>query len=212
MLKRMQLGIFGGSFDPVHRGHLLLADCCWRQARLDRVLLIPAAHQPHKSRAPEAGDADRMAMLRLAIAGRPEFEASSLELDRGGASYTVETLRALRQSVPDAELFFLLGADALADLPRWREPQQICELATPVAVRRAGSGEPDYDALAGIVSAARLGEIRAAQVDMPATAVSSSEVRRRIAAGDPWETLTAPAVAEYIIAHRLYGYRPRRRD
>ena len=134
----MRIGVFGGSFDPVHLGHLLLAECCWRQAALDRVLFVPAAQQPHKPQAPRGGDADRVAMLRLAIAGRPEFDVSTIEIDRGGVSYTVDTLRALRAAEPDAELFFLMGADSLADLPQWREPAAICELATPLVVRRAG--------------------------------------------------------------------------
>jgi nicotinate-nucleotide adenylyltransferase len=201
----MRLGVFGGSFDPVHLGHLLLAQCCQEQVRLDRVVFIPAGHAPHKPDAPRAGGADRVAMLQLALKDRPPWEISAIELDRGGRSYTVDTLRELRAQQPGAELYLLMGADSLADLPKWREPAAICELATPLAVRRAGSPEPDYGALAQLVAPARVAEIRGQQVEMPPAPISSSEIRRRIAAGEPWQDLVPAAVASYILEHRLYG-------
>lgn len=201
----MRLGVFGGSFDPVHLGHLRLAECCWGQAALDQVLFVPAARQPHKPRAPRASDEDRVAMLELAIAGRPEFGVSTIEILRGGLSYTVDTLRAIRAECPGDELFFLMGADTLADLPNWRSPGAICELATPLVVRRPGSGEPDYGALARLVSAERLAAIRSQAVDMPETEISSSEILRRIAERGAWEELVPSAVADYINARGLYA-------
>lgn len=204
MLSAMRIGVFGGSFDPVHRGHVLLAECCLAQAGLDRVLLVPAAHQPHKPHSPRASDADRLAMLELAIAGRPEFAASAIELERGGVSYTVDTLREIAAREPDAKLFLLMGADSLEDLPRWREPAAICALATPVAVRRPGWGEPNVEALAGIAPAEQLVEIRRLRVEMPATAISSSAIQRLIAEGGEWESLVPPGVAEYIVERGLY--------
>lgn len=200
----MRIGLFGGSFDPVHRGHLLLAECCWRQARLDRVEFVPTAQQPLKPRGPVASEADRSAMLRLAIADRPEFALSLIEIERGGVSYTVETLRQLRDEQPDAELFFLMGADSLADFPTWREPAAICELATPVVVRRAGTPPPDFNGLAALVAAERLAEIRALEVEMPATLISSSNIRRLIAEGGAWQSLVPERVAEYIDERGLY--------
>lgn len=200
----MRIGLFGGSFDPVHRGHLLLAECCWRQARLDRVEFVPTAQQPLKPRGPVAGEADRVTMLRLAIADRPEFALSLIEIERGGVSYTVETLRQLLSKLPGAELFFLMGADSLADFPTWREPAAICELATPLVVRRAGSPPPDFDALAAFVSAARLAAIRTHEVEMPATPISSSDIRRLIAEDGEWQSLVPPGVAEYIDSMNLY--------
>src|SRR5262245_44008477 len=101
----MRLGVFGGSFDPVHLGHLKLAECCCDQARLDRILFVPAAHQPHKLRAPRASGDQRVEMLRLATASTPAFEASTVEIGRGGPSYTVDTLRELRGQFPRDELF-----------------------------------------------------------------------------------------------------------
>lgn len=200
----MRIGLFGGSFDPVHRGHLLLAECCWRQARLDRVEFVPTAQQPLKPRGPVASEADRAAMVRLAIADRPEFALSLIEIERGGVSYTVETLRQLRDERPDAELFFLMGADSLADLPTWREPAAICELATPLVVRRAGTPSPAFDALAAFVSTERLDTIRAHEVEMPATPISSSNIRRLIAEHGAWQSLVPERVAKYIDERGLY--------
>jgi nicotinate-nucleotide adenylyltransferase len=204
MLDSMRIGIYGGTFDPVHFGHLLLAECCEQQAGLDRVDFMPAARQPHKPYAPRASDADRLAMLELAIAGRSTWVAATLEIERGGVSYTVDTLRDYKAREPDAALFLLMGADALADLPKWREPRAICAMAAPLVVRRAGSGEPEYERLRPLVSAERFAEITERQVQMPATPISSSEIQRSIAAGGPWRELVPPAVADYIDAKGLY--------
>jgi nicotinate-nucleotide adenylyltransferase len=151
-----------------------------------------------------ASDADRVAMLRLAIAGRSEFDVSTIEVDRGGVSYTVETLRAFRADEPTADLFFLMGADSLADLPNWREANEICTLATPLVVRRAGLAEPDFSVLASVASAERIDEIRRGMVDVPGSPISSSEIRQLVAAGDAWRELAPESVADYIVEHGLY--------
>ena len=200
----MRLGLFGGSFDPVHKGHLALADACAEQAALDAVWFVPAARQPLKPQGPRASDDQRLEMLRLALADRPRFEASALEIERGGVSYTVDTLAEVRAQLPEAELFFLMGADSLAEFPTWIRPVEICELATPLVVRRAGSPEPDFDVLAPVVSAERLKVIRESQVEMPATPISSSRIRERIAANGAWQEMVPSAVAEYIAEQRLY--------
>ncbi len=200
----MRIGVFGGSFDPVHLGHLRLAECCWRQARLDAIEFMPTAQQPLKPWGPVASEADRVAMLRLAAADWPAFRVSTMEIERGGVSYSVDTLRTLRAMNPAAELFFLMGADALNEFPEWREPAAICELATPIVVRRAGSPEPDFDVLRPIASEPRLAEIRAAQVEMPPTPISSSGIRAMIAAGGDWQKMVPRAVGEYIETQGLY--------
>jgi nicotinate-nucleotide adenylyltransferase len=200
----MRIGVFGGSFDPVHLGHLRLAECCWREARLDRVEFIPAARQPHKPHGPIAPAADRVAMLKLALEDRPEFGIETIEVDRGGVSYTIDTLRAMSASQPQAELFFLMGADSLADFPNWREPEGICRMALPLVVRRAGAAEPDFDALRPFVSASRLEEIRNSEIEMPATPISSSEIRRLIAKGGEWRRIVPEKVADYIAERGLY--------
>jgi nicotinate-nucleotide adenylyltransferase len=200
----MRLGIFGGSFDPVHFGHLLLAESCREQARLDEVWFVPAGQPPHK-RANRLSEArHRIEMLRLAIGGHEPFRVSTCEVDRGGLSYTVDTLSQIAAEATGSELFLLLGADSLADLPRWREPERICALATPLAVRRPGSPAPDYDGLARLVSADRLESFRRQQVDMPRIEISGSDLRRRVAAGLSIRFQTPRAVEKYIETAGLY--------
>jgi nicotinate-nucleotide adenylyltransferase len=201
----MRLGIFGGSFDPVHFGHLLLAECCREQARLDEVWFVPAAVSPHKRQGPAALPSQRIDMLKLATGGHDAFRISTMEIDRGGISYTVDTLDAIHRESPDAELFFLMGADSLADLPTWREPRRICELAIPLIVRRAGAREPDYSALAPLVSPERLEAIRSLRVEMPVIDFSASDLRHRAAAGQSIRYRTPRAVEKYIETQRLYN-------
>ncbi|MBX3424619.1 MAG: nicotinate-nucleotide adenylyltransferase [Pirellulales bacterium] len=201
----MRLGIFGGSFDPVHHGHLRLAACCADQGRLDRVLFVPVAAQPLKPIGPVASAAERAAMVATAIAVDPRFELSTLEIERGGASYTIDTLATLADRLPDAELFLLMGADALADLPRWRDPVRLCELATPLVVARAGEPPVDFSVVAPYVGSKRLAEIKRALVEMPPAPIASREIRRRIAAGESWRETVPDSVAEYIAERGLYG-------
>lgn len=200
----MRLGLFGGSFDPVHYGHLLLAECCREQCRLDRVDFLPAAVPPHK-RDRELTPADlRIEMLQLAIAGNEQFAVNRYEADRGGVSYTVETLRHCRQENPEAELFFLMGADMLYDLPHWREADQVCQLAVMVTVRRAGEPEPDFEHLNGTTTPDRIDLFRRHQVEMPLVGLSATELRHRVAAGQSIRYRTPRAVEKYIETRGLY--------
>jgi nicotinate-nucleotide adenylyltransferase len=203
--KTMRLGLFGGSFDPVHYGHLLLAECCREQCRLDRVLFLPAAVPPHKQGRELTPAEQRIEMLQLAIAGNESFAVSRFEVDRGGISYTVDTLRHFRQEAPEGELFLLVGADMLYDLPRWREAAVICQLAIPVAVRRPGIEEPGYAHLAGLVSPERLAQFCQYHLEMPEMGLSGSELRRRVTAGRSIRYQTPRAVEKYIETHGLYG-------
>ncbi|NOY42347.1 MAG: nicotinate (nicotinamide) nucleotide adenylyltransferase [Planctomycetes bacterium] len=200
----MRLGIFGGSFDPVHRGHLVLANCCLEQASLDALWFVPAARQPLKPGGPIATDAHRLAMLEFAASSRPKFEVSTIELDRGGISYTAETLETILQRHPKAELFFPMGADSLADLPHWHRAADVCRLAIPLVVHRAENSQPDFKVLEKIVSTERLEQIRQSQIEMPATPISSTQIRKQIANRADWEDCVLPAVAEYIRQHRIY--------
>ena len=152
----MRLGIFGGTFDPVHYGHLLLAECCREQCRLDAVWFLPAAVPPHKQDRELTPAGQRIEMLELAIAGNPAFSVCRYETDRGGVNYTVDTLTHFRDEDPGRELFFLVGADMLLDLPHWRNAPRVCELALPVVVRRPGCGPIDFDCLRGIASPERI--------------------------------------------------------
>ncbi|MCC6491589.1 MAG: nicotinate (nicotinamide) nucleotide adenylyltransferase [Pirellulales bacterium] len=200
----MRVGVFGGSFDPVHLGHLQLAEFCRAHARLDRVEFVPAARQPLKAEGPIASDDDRAAMLFLAMSGQPDFRLSTMEIDRGGVSYTADTLRQFSRQRPGAELFFLMGADSLAEFAKWRQPEVICQLATPLVVRRPGAAAPDFAALRPLVSPDRFDQIVLAQIEMPPTPISSTQIRALIASGGPWRAMVPPAVADYIDEHRLY--------
>lgn len=200
----MRLGLFGGTFDPVHYGHLLLAESCREQCRLDAVWFLPAAVPPHKRARELTPAAARIEMLELAIAGHPAFSVSRYEADRGGVNYTADTLAHFRREDPEGELFFLLGADMLHDLPNWREPARVCELATAIVVRRSGADPVDFDWLSQVLSAEAIDRIRRHQVEMPEIGISSTEIRRRAAAGRSIRYQTPRAVEKYIETHRLY--------
>ena len=196
----MRLGIFGGSFDPVHNGHLALARACQQQAALDEVWFTPTAIQPLKHRGPKATNAERVEMLRLVVDDRDSWRVCTIEVDRGGPSYTVDTLRQLREELPEVQLFFMIGSDAQRDIPRWKEPDVIFSLATPLIVHRAGEAHPDLPAIATLCTRETQPQI----IEMQPVDVSSTEIRRRIAVGESLDGLVPPAVAAYIAEHRLY--------
>ena len=200
----MRLGVYGGSFDPVHYGHLLLAETCRDQCRLDEVWFMPAARAPHKQDREITSAKLRVEMLQLAIGGTDGLVASTIEVDRGGVSYTVDTLEQIQRQHPDSQLFLLMGADSLHDLPTWREPQRICELAIPIVVRRAGSPVPDLSVLRPLMSPERWEEANRSQVSMPIIDLSSSDLRRRVAAGQTIRFRTPRAVEKLIETHGLY--------
>jgi nicotinate-nucleotide adenylyltransferase len=200
----MRLGIFGGTFDPIHYGHLLLAECCREQLGLDRVWFLPAAVPPHKQQRELAPGALRVEMIELAIGGHEAFEVCRHEIDRGGINYTVETLAHLRKQDPARELFFLMGADSLRDLRTWRQPDQICRLAMPVVVRRAGD-QPQLELIAPLVDGDRLDAISRHQVDMPRIDLTSSDLRSRVGRGLSIRYRTPRSVERFIESHGLYG-------
>ncbi len=213
----MRLGILGGTFDPVHYGHLLLAESCREQLALDEVWFLPAAVPPHKQQAALTPGINRIEMLQLAIGGHEAFRVCPYEVERGGVNYTVETLAHLATEDPARELFFLMGADSLRDLPGWREPQRICELALPAVITRSLPGvadcgeEVDFTPLTGLVSPKRLEAIRQHQVRMPRIDLSSSDIRSRVAGGRSIRYQTPRAVEKYIDAQRLYAGQPAER-
>jgi nicotinate-nucleotide adenylyltransferase len=200
----MRLGIYGGTFDPIHLGHLLLAECCREQLGLDAVWFLPAAIPPHKQEHELTPAQNRIDMLELAVCGNAAFSVCRYETDRGGVNYTTETLSCLREQNPAAEFFLLVGADMLHDLPHWREPARICEQALVVGVRRAGEPPPDFDIFQGIAAPERIEAMRQCAVEMPAIGLSASEIRRRVAARDGIRYRTPRAVEKYIEAHGLY--------
>ncbi len=198
----MRLGILGGTFDPIHVGHVTLAREATACAGLDRLLLVPARIPPHKAAA-SASPEDRLEMCRLACAELEGVEVSDLELRRGGPSFTVDTLEALQEREPGADLRLVLGWDAARLLPAWHRPKRVLELAGLVLFRRPGVPGPSTEDLraAGIdPAAAVLCETRTPEVD-------ATEIRRRAALGEPLDGLVPPAVARYIAAHGLYRSR-----
>ncbi len=200
--RRTRLGIYGGSFDPVHLGHLLLAETCREACELDRVLFLPCGQSPHKPRGAVATGQQRAEMLAFAVAGDPRFGVCRIELERSGPSFTVETLRQLRVEQPDSEFFFLMGADSLADLPLWREPQAILELATIVAVNRGHRPPPDWSSLESRLGPSVRDRVRF--VTMPAIDLSATEIRERIRLGQSVRFRVPRAVEEYIRHNGLY--------
>jgi nicotinate-nucleotide adenylyltransferase len=204
----MRIGVYGGSFNPVHLGHLLAAECSREQACLDRVLFVPAAVPPHKRDRALATAEDRLAMLALAVGGHEAFAVSTLELDRGGVSYTIDTLADLAARHPGDTLVLLLGPDAVAGLPTWRDPGAILDGWEVRAVERDGLDDvasivarPDVAALLGAERASRLIESR---IRMPAIGIRASDLRAAVAAGRSIRYRTPRAVEAYISAHGLY--------
>jgi nicotinate-nucleotide adenylyltransferase len=203
----MRIGVYGGSFDPVHIGHLIAAECAREQARLDRVVFVPAAAPPHKPGRILADGRHRLEMLSLAIGGHEAFTVSSVELERGGTSYTVDTLALLAASYPGDTLALLLGPDALAGLPTWREPERIATLAEIVPVERDGLDDLAAAAAAGLarlVGHEAAAAILARRVRMPAIGVRATALRAAVAAGHSIRYQTPRAVERYIATHDLY--------
>ena len=205
----MRLGIYGGTFDPVHYGHLLLAESCREQLQLDEVWFVPAAVPPHKQGHELSPGSARIDMLKLAIGGHEAFQVWPYEVEQGGVSYTVDTLAHLVEEDAARELYFLMGADSLRDLPTWREPGRICQLTVPVVVSRTIPGDKaasavDFESLAKLVDAERLETIRSSQVRMPRIDLSSSDIRRRVAEGRSIRYQTPRAVEQYIRVQGLY--------
>ncbi|MHB1307128.1 MAG: nicotinate (nicotinamide) nucleotide adenylyltransferase [Limisphaerales bacterium] len=189
----MRLGLFGGSFNPVHLGHLLVAQAALEELDLDRLFFIPAARSPFKPGQVLAPPAARVRLLRLALAGWKRCEVDTQELGRGGISYTIDTARDLARRFPGAELFWLIGADHLPTLPTWREAESLAELLEFVVVPRPGPS-----------SEAPPPSFRVRSLTGFPAAISASEIRARIQAGKPVDLLVTPAVAEAIRNNRLY--------
>lgn len=198
---RQRIGLFGGTFNPLHNAHLMIAEDVLEHFGLDKVIFIPACVPPHKG--PEKVDGspeERLEMIRLAIAGRPDFEVSDMEIRRGGISYTVETLRQFSARYPGADLFFIIGGDSLAELHLWRDYCELLRLARFVTVRRPGDGVAD---LPEMESGLRR-QLSEDMIDVRPSDISSTEVRRRVAAGLSVRGLVPEAVAEYIEQNSLY--------
>ncbi len=196
----MRVGVFGGTFDPIHLGHLILAELCREQGELDEVLFVPAAQPPHKPR-PQAPFPTRVEMLQLALSGNPAFHVDELEAERAGPSYTADTLTELGRRRPDDELYLIVGADSLRDLPSWYQPERILAQATLLVVAR-----PDAPAPAELRLPSGL-KAHSQVVAMPPIGIASRELRRRLAEGRSVRYQLPRAVEAYIRERKLYESR-----
>lgn len=188
-----RIGIFGGSFDPIHLGHLLVAQAAVEELRLDRLYFIPAARSPFKPENEPAPAAERLRLLRLALAGKTDCAVDEQEIKRGGTSYTIDTVGDYANRFPSAELFCLIGADNAASLSSWREAGKLARLAEFVVIPRPGESPATFPS-----------PFRSRTLKGFAFDVSSSQIRARVKAGLPIDPLVPPAVAEAIRNYRLY--------
>ena len=195
----MRIGVLGGSFDPIHNAHLIVARLACEQLRLDRILFVVASAQPFKSGSHGAPATERLRMVELAVAGIPDFVADRRELDRDGPSYTVDTLRALASEHPTAELFLVMGADVAARMAGWREPEEIRRIARLAVCQRGGSG------VAGVVQLPSGETVPPDRtITVPAMDISSTAIRSRASEGHSLHGWVPRQVADYIVATRLY--------
>ncbi|MFN2225298.1 MAG: nicotinate-nucleotide adenylyltransferase [Anaerolineae bacterium] len=196
-----RLGVLGGTFDPIHYGHLVAAQETHYQLELERVLLVPVGQPPHKLNEPLSPAEHRVRMIELAIEGRPQFALSRVDVDRPGPQYTADTLALLREEWgPDTRLFFIAGSDSLADILHWRAPRQIVREAELAVVRRPG-GKVDVDRLARELPGLR---DRLHWVQMPLLDISSTGLQARVRQGRPISFFLPPAVEAYILEQGLY--------
>jgi len=201
MTASRKLAIFGGTFDPVHIGHLIIAEIMRHHLGLEQVIFLPAGRPPHKPDQVLSSDNDRLEMLRLAIADTPSFTISTVDIDRPGASYTADTLLTLQQQAgTDCELFFLMGQDSLRDFPTWHRPDLIAQRARLLVALRPGVTV----SLADVERAVPETTGRVELVPVPLIGVSSSEIRRSVRSGGPYRYQVLPSVADYITQHDLY--------
>jgi len=188
-----RLGVMGGTFDPIHVGHLVTAEEALHQFALDEVVFVPTGRPWMKEHDVVASAEDRYEMTAIGIEPEPRFHVSRLEVDRGGATYTVDTLRALRDEVPGAELFFITGADAMLEIMRWKEPEIIFDLAHFIAATRPGYDVAALDAIPDVTV-----------MRIPALAISSTDIRARVHQGRPIRFLVPEGVEAHIRAAGLY--------
>jgi len=200
----MRLGVFGGTFDPVHLAHLILAEQCREQARLDQLLFVPAARPPHKLGHELTRFDQRVEMLQLAISGHPVFRVDELEKNRPGPSYTYVTLEELQRQHSGAQLFLIVGADSLNDLPQWVQPRRILELATLLVVPRPGSGIAELESLKQALALPAEVPLRLQMIDAPPVDIASRDIRQRITQGRSVRYLIPRAVEAYVANKGLY--------
>lgn len=200
-----RIGLYGGSFDPIHFGHLISAQSIAEQINLSRVVLVLSPRPPHKTGRRLTDAEHRLAMARLAVRGDPLFEVSDIELHRAGPSFTIDTVTAFRAQVgKEAELFWIIGADSLPELPTWRRIRDLVHAVQIVTARRPGSRLPASAALADAVGEAQAEALLERCVETPEIGISATDIRKRVAARQSIRYMVPEAVASYITKKMLY--------
>jgi len=205
--RKTRVGVFGGSFDPIHVGHIAAAEDAAQALGLDKVILVPVGTPPHKERGPFASGEDRLAMAREAVRDRLRLEVSDIEVRRPGKSYTIDTIRELADRLgPGCELWLLVGTDAAREIDSWREAEALLSLARPAVLERPGEPPLDWRSFEGRLPAEAVARLRGGVVRLPhGMRLSSTEVRARLASGGSARGLLPPAVERYIRERGLYG-------
>ncbi len=201
---RQRIGLYGGTFDPIHIGHLLIAEQVREQLQLAQVRFIPAATAPHKQDQRASQAKHRLEMLRLATCGNPSFVVDDCELQRGGTSYTVDTLEALHRESPDVDWVLIIGGDSLDEFHTWRDPARICELAFVAVVARGGRAALDMQQLQRYLPEHERPHVQRHRIAMPQIEISSSDIRTRLAQSRSVRYQVHPAVEAYIAAEQIY--------
>lgn len=201
---KRRIGVFGGSYDPVHMGHLIMAENFRESLQLDQVVFLPAHVSPFKTGQTPTEDKHRLAMLRLAIGGNPYFSVDDRELHRGGVSYTFDTMQSLVRETNDTEFFLLIGADSLVDFDRWHRPQELLALVRLVVVERGGYEAVSWDALRRVATDEQFANIQKTKIQAPRIEIASREIRQRVRDGRTIRYLVPSSVEAYIREHRLW--------
>jgi nicotinate-nucleotide adenylyltransferase len=200
-----RVAVFGGTFDPVHLGHLIMGEQAREQAKLDQVWFVPAASPPHKQGRPITPFAQRVEMLNLAIAGQPAFQVNELENNRSGPSFTADTLSELKRQHPQTDFYLLIGSDCMPDLPGWHQPIRVIELAGLLVVARPGWPVMSADELGAALRLPAEAALRYQVIEAPLVDIASRDLRRRAAQGRSLRFQVPRAVECYIHEKKLYG-------
>lgn len=200
----MRIGIFGGSFDPVHLGHLWIAEAAMQDLSLDQLRWIPVATSPLKRKGPVAENHQRLEMLRLAISGRDGFVLDDCEIRRDGVSFTVDTVGHLQASFPGNEWYLIIGSDSLATMNEWHQPSKLLEQVTLAVVQRGGDPDVDFSVLDELTSPERIALFRSSVIQMSVIEISSSEIREAVGQGRAVRYKVPRAVEAYIENEQLY--------
>ena len=201
----MRIGVFGGSFDPVHLGHLWIAESALESLELDELRWIPTAQSPLKPSGPVASNEDRLQMLRLAVSGREKFVVDDRELRRGEVSYTVDTMTELQKEIPDAQWILIIGSDSLASFQKWHQPKKLLEMTSLAVVQRGGEPDIDFQMIKGLTSEDRIADMQRQVIKMPVIEISSTEIRQRVQSGKSIRFRVSRPVDAMIHTQNLYS-------